>query len=192
MIEFPLIGPILFKRQKRSKYLKLCVEPFSLPRVSMPWWASYEEAKNMVRKNLSWLEQQIKSMKVEEERSRKTIKHLPQVSSKQAKLELTLRLELLAYKHGFEFNRVFIRNQKTVWGSCSEKNNINLNQRLVFLPQALQDYVILHELVHTRVKNHQKEFWTALEGVFPGAKKADKQLKSYGELLYGRHAPKKN
>jgi predicted metal-dependent hydrolase len=93
------------------------------------------------------------------------------------------RLNQLAQKHGFTYNRVFIKNQKTRWGSCSKKNNINLNINLVRLPQELIDYTILHELVHTRVKNHSPKFWDQMDALLGDAKKIDKKLSSYEVLL---------
>ena len=92
---------------------------------------------------------------------------------------LISRLNHLAQKHGFSFNRVFIRNQKTLWGSCSYSNNINLNIKLLRLKSELVDYVILHELVHTKIKNHSKEYWAELDKYTGNAKALDKELKKY-------------
>jgi len=73
-----------------------------------------------------------------------------------------------------------IRNQKTRWGSCSNLNNINLNINLVSLTQDLMDYVILHELLHTKIKNHSKKFWAQLDKYVGGkAKYLDKRLKKH-------------
>jgi len=96
---------------------------------------------------------------------------------------LVTRLNELSEKHGFTFNKVFVKNQKTRWGSCSEKNNINLNVNLVLVPDELIDYTILHELVHTRVKDHSKRFWNELEKLVKNAKKFDKKLNQYKILL---------
>ena len=93
------------------------------------------------------------------------------------------RLSFLAKRYGFTYNRVFIRNQKTRWGSCSTKNNINLNVNLVRLPNELIDYTILHELVHTRVKNHSQRFWDQMDLLLGDAKKVDKKLSAYEFLL---------
>jgi len=84
------------------------------------------------------------------------------MSRTQAGAFLRERIDHLARKHGFSFNRVSIRNQKTRWGSCSVNNNISLNEKLARLPDRLIDFVLLHELVHTRVKNHGKDFWREL------------------------------
>jgi predicted metal-dependent hydrolase len=101
------------------------------------------------------------------------------VDRRQAANILTPRIELLARQHGFRYNRLFIKNQRTLWGSCSTMNNINLNQNLIRLPQELQDYVILHELVHTRVKDHSAAFWEQLSQVCPAAKTHRRKLRRY-------------
>ncbi len=97
----------------------------------------------------------------------------------EAKKYLPLRTRELAESHGYNVNEVSVRNNKTRWGSCSGKNNISLNIHLMRLPERLIDYVIMHELVHTKVKNHSKYYWDALEKVLPGARKLDKQLNNY-------------
>ncbi|MDH3344711.1 MAG: M48 family metallopeptidase, partial [Desulfobacteraceae bacterium] len=86
-------------------------------------------------------------------------------------------------KHGFKYNRVFIRNQKTRWGSCSSKDNISLNVKLVRLPEKLMDYIILHELVHTRVKNHGKKYYAVLDRIVGDRKSLDRELKNYTIIL---------
>ena len=101
------------------------------------------------------------------------------VKKEEAKGKLTGRLEHLARKHGFTYNRVFIRNQKTRWGSCSSQNNIGLNMQTFRLPEELMDYVILHELVHTRVKNHSIDFWAELDTWVVDGKRLASRLRQY-------------
>lgn len=97
----------------------------------------------------------------------------------QAKAELPPRLAELAAQHGFQYKRVFIKNNRTNWGSCSSLGNINLNLRLVTLPQKLQDYVMLHELCHLKYLNHSPQFHALLESVCPGHRALEKQIKQY-------------
>ncbi|MBW2492842.1 MAG: M48 family metallopeptidase, partial [Deltaproteobacteria bacterium] len=92
---------------------------------------------------------------------------------------LTERLDELCKQNGFKYNRVFVKNQKTRWGSCSNKNNINLNVNLMRLPGELIDYIILHELVHTQIKDHSNRFWEELNKFVKDPKGLDKKLRQY-------------
>ena len=100
-----------------------------------------------------------------------------------AKQYLSLRLVQLAEQHGFEFNRLYIREQKTRWGSCSSRRNISLNWKLLKAPVAVSDYVILHELVHTQIMNHSAAFWQRVEALVPDYKAAKVWLRTYGATL---------
>ena len=97
----------------------------------------------------------------------------------EAKVYLPKRLKELAEKHGFKYGNVSIKNASTRWGSCSSANNINLNLHLMRVPEHLIDYVLLHELTHTVVKNHGEKFWLLLEQCYPNCKKADKEMNNY-------------
>jgi len=117
---------------------------------------------------------------VEDERIQKVIRRAIEETWRiEAKQYLPIRTKELALKFGFRYNRVFVKKISTRWGSCSSRNNINLNIQLMRLPDKLIDYVILHELVHTDQKHHQAGFWNLLETILPGAKKLDKSLNSY-------------
>ncbi len=86
-------------------------------------------------------------------------------------------LEETAESQGFSFNRVTVRGQKTRWGSCSIKKNINLNRNLLFMPAEVVEYVIYHELTHLKVLDHSLKFWYELETVFPNAQLQRAQLR---------------
>ena len=103
---------------------------------------------------------------------------------KEAKDYLPERVAILAAKHNFTYKNTAIKNAKTRWGSCSFENNINLNLHLMRLPEHLIDYVILHELVHTKVKNHSKDFWQLLQLVSGNAKGLDKEVICYSTHIY--------
>ena len=82
----------------------------------------------------------------------------------------------LSTLHQLPYSRLTIRRQKTRWGSCSHNDSINLNQNLMFVEPELVTYVILHELVHTEVKNHSRTFWDALDAHIPQSKKLQAKL----------------
>jgi len=93
---------------------------------------------------------------------------------------LPAQLSKLAELHGFHYNRVAIRGQKTRWGSCSSQKNINLNYKLLFLEQALVDYVLIHELCHTLEMNHSKRFWRLVADCDENYQQHDRLLNQLG------------
>ena len=103
---------------------------------------------------------------------------------KEAKEYLPKRTQILSEKYKFKFNKIFIKNNKTLWGSCSGKNNINLNLHLLRLPDYLIDYVIIHELCHTIQKNHGKHFWKLMDSILGDSKKISKELRNYSIQIY--------
>jgi len=105
---------------------------------------------------------------------------LNQVYRYEARKLLPPRLKELAQKHGFDYNKVSIRNNKRNWGSCSSRNNISLNLQMMKLPDLLIDYILLHELVHTEIKDHSERFWKKLDEVTGGkARERAKEVKKY-------------
>lgn len=174
--DFP--APVLFTKSIRAKYLRITIKPDRIVKVTVPHRASYKQAKEFLLTKISWVKKHLAKFNKVEKIWNARIELAP-VNKSQAKQILTTRLQKLAHEYGFIYNRVFIRNQKTRWGSCSSLNNINLNMNLIQLPQELQDYVILHELVHTKVKNHSKKFWAELDRYVGDAKVIDKRLKGY-------------
>lgn len=101
----------------------------------------------------------------------------------QAKRYLPPRTRQLAQLHGFSFNQLRIKNQKTRWGSCSAKRNINLNLRLMMAPCAAIDYVIIHELCHLRELNHSPAFWAIVESYCPAFRHWRAWFRQHGPRL---------
>jgi predicted metal-dependent hydrolase len=88
------------------------------------------------------------------------------------------RVKYIAEKFGFNFKTVKIRGQKTRWGSCSSKGNLSFNYKLLQFRKEVIDYVIIHELCHTKELNHSPKFWKYVEGLCPGYKMLKKELKN--------------
>jgi len=179
-VEFNVIGPVLFERSKRAKRVVISVKPFTGVRVAVPDGLSFKKAEEFVHAKTDWIQRHLYRMKQYEKESKIVSDASVDIERAKAKRKLTRRLKHLAEKHGFTYNRVFIRNQKTRWGSCSHKNNINLNMKLVTLPNELMDYVILHELVHTRFKEHNNNFWGELNRLVGNGKGMALRLREYG------------
>ena len=102
---------------------------------------------------------------------------------KEAEHYLPRRLYSLALKFGYHYQRVRLTFAKSRWGSCSSSGTISLNVGLMLLPNELIDYVLLHELAHTKHMNHSAEFWAALDKTLPGAKQLAKRLRDYSPYI---------
>jgi len=179
-VEIDGVGPALFERSKQAKHVNISVKPFTGVRVAVPDGLSFKKAEEFVNAKTDWIQRHLYRMKQYEEESKIISDASVDIDRTKAKRKLIRRLKYLAGKHGLTYNRVFIRNQKTRWGSCSHKNNISLNMKLVKLPDELMDYVILHELVHTRVKDHSNGFWAELNRLVGNGKGMASRLREYG------------
>ena len=103
--------------------------------------------------------------------------------NRKAKQFLQCVLGELGKKLGITYNRVTIRRQKTVWGSCSGKKNINLNQNLMFLPIPMARHTLVHELCHIRQMNHSSKFWALLERYIPDSKEIRAKFKEANRMV---------
>jgi predicted metal-dependent hydrolase len=106
-----------------------------------------------------------------------------------AKTFLSQRTKELSEKHGLKFGRLFVRSQRTKWGNCSVKRNISLNWRLICAPERVIDYLILHELLHTKIMNHSQTFWIHLHVLCPSAKEAIAWLNAHQPEFYVKPEP---
>jgi predicted metal-dependent hydrolase len=177
------IGEVLFERSPRAKRISISVRPFEGVRVAVPYRVSMEKAVEFAGTKRDWIKKNLYKMRQMEKDHKILSVKFNHIDRHAAKKILVHRLDELANLHGFTYNRVFIRNQKTRWGSCSPKNNISLNVKLVRLPEKLTDYVIIHELVHTRIKSHNKKYYAKLDQIVNDRRSLDQELKTYAAGL---------
>jgi len=182
-VELKSVGTIKLERSFRARHIGVSVRPFKGVRVAVPRGVSFASAEMFAQSKAGWIKKHLDKMN-QMERAAKVVSENHPIDRQAARRRLVDRLNYLAVNYNFQYNRVFIKNQKTRWGSCSGKNNINLNVNLVRLPDELIDYTILHELVHTRIKNHGQRFWDQLDRLLGDAKQLDKALNEYGFLLF--------
>jgi predicted metal-dependent hydrolase len=169
-------GEVKFYNQPKAKCLAISICPLEGAIVRIPPSSSVAHAYKYFCEALPTISHLISRAQHQEQifiESRK--KFLP-IDLEMARSQLVSRLHRLAEKHQFKFKAAYVKQQKTRWGSCTGDNKINLNAQLITLPQELCDYVIVHELVHTKIKNHQREFWDELERYIPNAKDLDTEL----------------
>ena len=174
------IGAILLEHSARARRIIISVRPGKGVRVAVPRRTSFEAALKFVRAKELWIKKHLARIEVYEKQKQTFNDVFLNIDKAVARKQIIGRLNQLAKQHRFTYNKVSIRNQRTRWGSCSGKGNISLNMKLVALPPELLDYVILHELVHTRIHNHSKRFWAELDKYVENSKAKAKRLIEYG------------
>jgi hypothetical protein len=178
------IGPVLFGKSRRAKRVIISVRTSEGARVVVPTRTSFKKALELVYLKKEWIQKHLVEIGQNENQRKTFIDRFLAIDKADARKKLKDRLYHLAEEHGFTFNNVSIREQRTRWGSCSAKNNISLNLKLVLLPKELIDYVIFHELVHTRIHNHSKSFWSELDRYTRNGKLMAKNLRMNGLSLF--------
>ena len=103
-----------------------------------------------------------------------------------AKKDIPERVRRFAVQVGVGVGRISIRRQKTRWGSCSAKGNLNFNCLLMCCPEKVRDYVVVHELCHRKELNHSDRFWAEVERALPEYQTYRRWLKAYGCEIIGR------
>ena len=112
-------------------------------------------------------------------RNRNHLRRLVNILKKKLLHELEPAAEEYSKKFGVEFNRIFIRRQKTKWASCSSKGNLSFNFWLICLPRELISYVVCHEVLHLKEKRHDRTFWEIMGREFENYKQMEKNLFEY-------------
>ena len=150
--------------------------------IRAPYRAGQAEIDRFIDDNQAWLRKHLAM--AEEKKKARAESPYGEITPEQVKKLAALasetippRVERYAEQMGVTYGRITIRCQKSRWGSCSSLKNINLNLRLVTLPQELQDYVMLHELCHLKYLNHGPQFHALLESVCPGHREKAKALR---------------
>ena len=106
--------------------------------------------------------------------------------TKAARAYFTEKCAWLAPLVGVDYGRISIRHQKTRWGSCSAKGNLNFNCLLMLAPEDVRDYVVVHELCHRKEMNHSNAFWAEVARIVPDYREKERWLKENGPLLQRR------
>lgn len=182
--------PILLIRSDR-RTLSLQVKRDGQVIVRIPQRTTRAEAEAFVRKNAAWLEKHIEKM--ERERAAEAASPQERLSMEEirsladeALRVIPGRVEHYAPLVGVSFGRITVRNQRSRWGSCSAKGNLNFNCLLMLAPPEVLDYVVVHELCHRKEMNHSPRFWAEVARVIPSYKSYEKWLKTEGMKIMRR------
>ena len=150
--------------------------------VRAPRSASEKDIEEILKKKEAWISKHIEKIKKTKERleaepTEKLTREKVIALAEEALKVIPARVEYFARVIGVTYGKITIRNQKTRWGSCSSKGNLNFNCLLMLAPPEVLDYVVVHELCHRKQMNHSKAFWSEVEKVLPDYKEARKWLK---------------
>lgn len=161
--------------------------------IRVPWHVSDTEALNFLNKKSDWLKKHIHKIQMQKSSSAPafTAEEVRQMSE-HALAVFPEKVKYYADILQVTYGRITIRSQKTRWGSCSAKGNLNFNCLLMLAPDEVIDYVIVHELCHRLEMNHSPAFWSLVESVLPDYKTRQKWLKDYGKELIKRMEAEKS
>ena len=167
-------GEYELRESNRARHVRISVDSGGRVVVTKPARVSLRAVERFVEEKREWIERTLQKAS----RKRGGLPLLPLPRPRKGSREYaearararTLVVERLGY-FNTEFTTIYgsvsIRDQKTRWGSCSHKNNLSFNYRIVFLPSELADYIIVHELCHTIEHNHSPRFWAQVARALP-------------------------
>ena len=167
------------KRSKRAKRMRLAVYCDGSFVVTIPHGMEITRAENFIFQKTEWVFNKLKTMKgrkrsdIFTKRSKKEYLKLKDEALKMAEK----KVEEFNKFYKFKYNKISIRNQKTRWGSCSKKGNLNYNYKIALLSNELADYIIIHELCHLKEFNHSRKFWNLVERAIPDYRERIEKIK---------------
>ena len=167
----------MLKKVRNSRHMRVLVHGDGRVVATAPYRATYGAMERFLFSREDWIKKALSKFA-----SRKSVlPGLGVVNYKkhkgQARGFVLDRLEHFNQFYNFKYNRVSIRNQKSRWGSCSKKGNLNFNYKIIFLPPEQADYIIVHELCHLKELNHSKRFWDLVSCAIPCYKEIRRKLK---------------
>lgn len=177
------VGDVLVERSERARRMSITVRA-SRVRVAVPVGVPLSRGRDFALSRVDWIRRHLERMRcmaVARRGERGGPAPLRDIPG--ARQKIIDRLAELSDLFALPYRGVTIRSQKTRWGSCSGAGTLSLNINLARLPDVLMDYVILHELVHTRVRGHGSLFWKRLEMLIADARGLRRELGRYGFLL---------
>jgi len=174
-----------FIRHPTAKRYVIRVRPDGSVRVTVPRWGSRRHAEIFAQQQHHWIERQKAQLRTSEPQGLNYTPEAIQALRRQAARDLPEHLHRLAAHHGLTVSRVSVRNQRSRWGSCSPSGHICLNWRLVLMPDAVRDYVLIHELMHLRRLDHSRHFWRLVAHACPDYQAQRQWLRENRYLLHG-------
>ena len=176
--------PYTLVRSSR-KTISIVIKPTGEVEVRCPKKCSKRDVEAFLTSKEAWIQKHLDAIG-----ERPEVQLLSEAERKrlteQAARILSEKVRFYTDKMGVTVNRITVRSQRTRWGSCSVKGNLNFNCLLMLCPEEVQDYVVVHELCHRKEMNHSAAFWAEVEKYCPDYKLHRKWLKENGASLIAR------
>lgn len=169
-------GEVLVRKNALARSVKFSISTSGRLQMSVPKYTSEFLAKRFLKTNRKMIREKLPIKNPNEQRARDYQK---KALMKKAREYLPYRLEYYAKLYGYSYNKCRLSHANTRWGSCSSNKTISLNIGLMKLPEALRDYVILHELAHLNHMDHSKAFWAEVGLHDKNYKNHEKKLKMF-------------
>jgi predicted metal-dependent hydrolase len=177
--------PYALKKSRRARRMRLTVHCDGSVILTTPIGTDESFAERFIRDKAEWLLSKISFFDRHPPGPLARLTRADYAKNKGAALILANRtIAELNAVYKYDFNAVSVKNQKTCWGSCSRKRNLNFNYKLVFLPENVQRYVVAHELCHLEEFNHSKKFWELVAKTVQDHREARKELRQNGLSHY--------
>ena len=145
--------------------------------VRTPYFVSRGEVERSIEERMDWIRKNQEKLKEASRQKTVITEEMRKDGVKKALKLIPERVEYYAGLMGVSYGRITIREQKTRWGSCSCKGNLNFNWKLMLMPPEILDYVVVHELAHRKEMNHSRDFWKIVEQVLPDYQERRKRLR---------------
>ena len=172
--------PYVLRRSKRAKRMRLVIYCDGSFVVTAPERLDFARIEDFIFEKAEWVLKKLRVMK-KSGRSMVFAKFSKREYEKLKERSLCLaknRVGEYNKIYGFKYERISIRNQKSRWGSCSKKGNLNYNYKISLMPEDLADYIIVHELCHLKEFNHSKNFWSLVARAIPDYRERRKKIKN--------------
>jgi predicted metal-dependent hydrolase len=169
---------ITIKKSRTTKRLRIAVHADGRVVVSAPRLLPDIFVRRFIRSRAGWINEKVEYFKSRPTPPGFSIKsRMTRENKEKASALVHARLKNFNQFYNFTYNKVTVRNQKTRWGSCSRRGNLNFNYRIIFLKPELQDYIVVHELCHLKEHNHSVRFWSLVEQQIPDWKELKRGLR---------------
>ena len=168
------IGKIKYRYSKKAKYIRIVISNTSHVSVIIPDHHHIKDAIEFVHSKKNWIQKN----KIRIAQKKKLKLKLSNLELEKFWDDTKQKIVQLADVHQLNFYKLTFKTLKTRWGSCSPNNTICINNLIYYLPDHLKEYIMLHELTHTKIKNHSSIFWEELEKICPNSKLKRRELRN--------------